>query len=133
MFFADIFVRRVQFSYEWIEPIVRFVSIKLLKRNRNEEIEGSIDRLRNQKAAIKQQIDERRAATRFEPQTLETTEQQAAERDLNTVLADASKRESAATPKNPVTQEMAPGETAEEDYTSRWLKAKKQAWKDQSN
>ena len=133
VFFADIFVRRVQFSYEWIEPIVRFVSIKLLKRNRNEEIEGSIDRLRNQKAAIKQQIDERRAATRFEPQTLETTEQQVPERDLNTVLADASKQESAATPKNPVTQEMAPGETAEEDYTSRLLKAKKQAWKDQSN
>ena len=67
LFFADVFVRRVQIGFDWLPPLLGRVRDRILRREAKAAPAETIERLRSRKAAISQQIEERRAAARFEP------------------------------------------------------------------
>ncbi len=126
LFFADVFVRRVTVGADWVLPAVAWLKSKFMGAADSPEVQERMQRLRSKKAAIAEEIDDRRAATRFEPSVDETTE--AAPPDLDEVIADASAgpRDAASQPSRDST--MAPEGPDEESYTARLLKAKKKAW-----
>jgi hypothetical protein len=67
VFFADVFVRRVQLDLRWLEPFwTRFAEI-VLRRERHEAAPETMARLRSRKAEVDRSIDSQRAASRFEP------------------------------------------------------------------
>jgi hypothetical protein len=84
-----------------------------------------MERLRNLKATVGNQLDERRAAARFEPQV----DADVAGRDVNEVLGEAA----AGGPAQPPSQARPTGplpQTEQESYTERLLAAKKKMRKD---
>lgn len=123
LFFCDVFVRRVSISWEWARPAVNWVRERVLNRDKLEAPDERMERLRRRKAAISTNIDERRAATRFEPEP-------DAQADLDRVVEEVSGGQPSAPP-----PQTAPGPSApsaeEESYTSRLMKAKQQAFKKQ--
>ena len=120
-FFADVFVRRVQINLQWLVPIwTRFLDI-VLRRERHEAAPEMMSRLRSRKAEVDQSIENRRAATRFEPDAATSV-------DVNAIEAAEAKPTTSAPP---TVQPTKPADESEgEDYTSRLLKAKKQVWQD---
>jgi uncharacterized membrane protein/Mg-chelatase subunit ChlD len=128
LFFADIFVRRVTVNFDWVAPAVDWVRSKFVGAPDDQEVEVVLDRLRSSKAAVADQIDDRRAATRFKPVPDDLME--SGGRSLDEVLEDTSPSEGSSSAKKRPSAEMAPDAVDEESYTSRLLKAKKQAWKD---
>lgn len=129
MFFWDIFVRRVSLSFAWLVPVGAWIKVYVLRRNPAPLVDQRLERLRSQKAAIGQQLDQRRAATRFEPQPDAVDSAP----PLGEVIDDVAGQRSTATPpaRPPRSSTMAPGEVEEESYTARLLKAKKRALDDQ--
>jgi len=125
VFFGDVFIRRVTVHFYWIVPAVGWTVDRLLRRQREEVEDERLERLRSRKAAIADQIDERRASARFEPQV----DAEAPSRELDDVLEEAA---GATPPKVPTpTTDQASLEAEEEhSYTSRLLEAKKKAWKE---
>lgn len=124
LFFADVLVRRVAISYEQIEPAFTFVRTRILRRPQTDQADTRLERLRSRKQEVRGDIDERRAAARFDPQP--DAPQQ---RSLDEALRDAGGAGSA-TPAPPPrsSQSMAPGEAPPENsYTARLLDAKKRA------
>ena len=91
----------------------------------SQSLASELERLRSRKAAVSSQIDERRAATRFEPVA---EEQAGSQRDLGEVLADATAGGSSA-PQRPAQTPTVAGTTAQDEttYTERLLAAKKKA------
>src|SRR5262249_21262710 len=67
LFFADVFLRRVQVSFAWVPPLANRALDKILRRESKPAPVEMIERLRSRKAAISQQIEAHRAAARFEP------------------------------------------------------------------
>jgi hypothetical protein len=122
LFLADVFVRRVQVSLEWLDPLVAWVNSTILRRRQPAVVAATMSRLRNRKAEVDQSLDSRRAAARFEasPETSDTS---------TTKGVAPTKPLPAKTPQPPA-QLPATEEAAEDSYTSRLLKAKKQVWKD---
>lgn len=123
LFFADVFVRRVQVGFDWLQPVWAWFAEKVLGQTREVAQPATMSRLQSRKAEVQQQIETRRAATRFEaPEEPVATD-------------DASPLESfdqpAAGPKPTSKPPIVGGEEPEEEsYTSRLLKAKKDVWKD---
>ena len=106
LFFADVLARRVSVGVEWW-PWTRQRLRAFLQRRQEPAVEERLERLRSRKAEVDSEIDERRAATRFEP------------------IAE----EAAAAPgRPPAAITPAPPET--ESYTERLLQAKQRAWKE---
>jgi hypothetical protein len=120
-FFGDVFVRRVQISFEWLGPIWTRALDIILRRERHEAAPETISRLRSRKAEVDQSIESRKAATRFEPDAAIAV-------DPNALEAAEAKPTTAPPPTAEPTKPVAAME--EEDYTSRLLKAKKKVWKD---
>jgi broad specificity phosphatase PhoE len=82
-------------------------------------------RLRNRKAAVSSQLDERRAAARFEPVVEESA---GPARDADQILSEASAGPSTAAPPPTSAKSTSQGpKTEEETYTERLLAAKKKA------
>lgn len=127
IFFADVFVRRVSVSLDWIGPAIVWLRVKVFGQEQPEQHEERLDRLRSRKAAIAGEIDERRAAARFEP-TL--PEEGAPVVTLDDVLQDVARGMAPGEPAKRPASQLSPGEAEEESYTSRLLKAKQKAWKD---
>jgi hypothetical protein len=128
LFFADVFVRRVTLSLEWIGHLWAWIRLKVLGRQEGEEREERLERLRTSKAQIAEQIDERRAATRFEPQV----DAAQGEVDPEEVLRQAAGNmpmNPPAAPSSPASGQIAPDAPEAESYTTRLLKAKQQAKK----
>jgi uncharacterized membrane protein len=124
VFFADIFIRRVTVHFYWVVPAVVWAYNRLLRRPQEEARDEVMERLRSRKAAVASQLDERRAAARFEPQP----EQEAApQRELSEVLADAAAGGGAAPPRPVQPPASAAPQSEEETYTERLLAAKKRA------
>ena len=123
VFFADVFVRRVTFDYEWIRPGVEFVRRSMGWEREETPSDDRLARLRSRKAEVGQQMDERRAAARFEPDMA-----QQADSDLDAAMGRAP--DAPPTPR-PTAQPSVTPEQEQEGYTSRLLKAKKKAWKDE--
>ncbi len=123
LFFADVFVRRVQLSFLWLVPVwERFAQI-VLRRELAGATPETMNRLRSRKAEVTQSIESRRAATRFEPDA-------AAAVDPNAIQAAEARPTAPGSQPPVIPKTAAPAEEAPDDYTSRLLKAKKQVWKD---
>nr|MCU0982387.1 glutamine amidotransferase [Pirellulaceae bacterium] len=124
VFWGDVFIRRVTVHFYWVVPAARWLIARLMRRQAEATADVVIERLRSQKAAIGQQIDERRAAARFEPQMDE-----AAGGPLpDDVLRDAAVP-TPQTPPRPREETTVSGEQ-DSSYTARLLEAKKKAWKE---
>ncbi len=132
LFFADVFVRRVHVSFEWLPPLLGRVRDRILRREPEPVQVEVIERLRSRKAAVAAQIEERRAGARFEPPP------DAPAPDIGTLSQggegqrekDSGGRGGSASPGVPPQSEA---EKAADDYTSRLLKAKKKVWEDRGD
>jgi hypothetical protein len=83
--------------------------------------------LRNRKAAVASQLDERRAAARFEP----TPDDEAQPRELRDVLEQSAAGPSE--PQRPAAPPTAESPAEQDTYTERLLAAKKRAQKDRGS
>jgi uncharacterized membrane protein/Mg-chelatase subunit ChlD len=124
IFFGDVFVRRVQLDFQWLAPIwARFAEV-VLGRERQAAAPETMSRLRSRKAEIDRSIESRRAAARFEPDAGLPV-------DPNAIQAAEAKPTAAGPSVVPMPKPAAEPE-AEDSYTSRLLKAKKQVWQDRT-
>jgi hypothetical protein len=122
VFFCDIAARRVMIGFEWLAPLLAAVRNGLLGRSRDEVKDERLERLRSRKAEVGTQINERRAATRFEPQP----DEQPPDQPLDATMLPPEQRD-----RQRPTDQPSPGpQLEEESYTERLLKAKQQVWKD---
>jgi hypothetical protein len=125
VFLIDVFIRRVTVHFYWVMPALAFAYARVRGRQQEDVPDERLARLRNRKAAISSQIDERRAAARFEPIADEGVSQP---RDYEQVISDASAGGAASAPPRPSSQPQAQTPQTEQDtYTERLLAAKKKA------
>lgn len=66
LFFADVFVRRVQFGFEWAQPAVEWVRAKILRREVRTKQQETMSRLQSRKRELRQASERAAAETRFE-------------------------------------------------------------------
>jgi hypothetical protein len=110
----------VAVNLAWMGPLAARVKNRLLGRETAASPTPTIERLRSRKAAVTQELEQRRAAVRFEP-TVE------ARPDVD-VLGEEAGAGPAPLPKSgPAKGGLAP-EQEHESYTERLLKAKKKVW-----
>ncbi len=125
VFLADVFVRRVTITADWLLPAYRWLQSRFRGRSVDQQVEQRLERLRSRKDELAQSIEQRRAATRFEPQTEAGATTQ--ERDLDSVLRDAT----TASPAPPPAPQVPPASTVDQsesdNYTARLLEAKRRA------
>jgi uncharacterized iron-regulated membrane protein len=124
IFFLDVFFRRVTVGLEWTAAIWKKLRERFGSAAPSEEAAVRMDRLRSRKESIAQSIDERRAATRFEPQAPTEGDGRSAEeirRALDEASASAARPETRRAPQANVSPDD------EKTYTSRLLDAKKRA------
>jgi uncharacterized membrane protein/Mg-chelatase subunit ChlD len=126
IFLADVFVRRVQVNFLWVQPALVWTWQTLLRRDAAQQPDERMDRLRNLKATVSNQLDERRAAARFEPQMEASPDA----RDPNEVLREASAAGDSTQPPPPTRPTGPLPQTEQESYTERLLAAKKKIRKD---
>jgi hypothetical protein len=122
LFFCDVFVRRVNVNVAWIGPLVAKGYNRLRGRATAPLQTEYMDRLRSRKAQVSSQIEERRAATRFEPQVDPEVSLEQIQADVSAPLSE-TRAPTLARPEMSTPKE-------DEDYTSRLLKAKKKVWQD---
>ncbi len=129
LFFFDVMIRRVAISFEWVRTLRDWLAVKLLRRPATEAPNEAMQRLRMKKEAISQQIDERRAATRFEPTVgpQADADQKSTAEILEAASGGAPPPETKRT--GPVTSGTGPAKE-EDTYTERLLAAKRKAQKD---
>ena len=122
LFFADVFVRRVQIHFNWIPDTWNWVAARVLGRSGPIEAEATIERLRSKKAEVDRELAGRQHAVRFTP----SGEQGVADKTLEDFAAPSSSR-----PNKPAAAPTEdPAVDDQESYTSRLLKAKRQVWQD---
>jgi hypothetical protein len=126
VFFADVFIRRVTVDFYWIGPALTWLWDRVLRREWVEVADERLERLRSRKAEIAGQLDERRAAARFEPQVAAG----APAKELAEVLEEAAGPAPTAPPRPKPEETKLTTEPADQSYTARLLEAKKKAWKD---
>jgi hypothetical protein len=119
LFFADIFLRRVQVGFGWAGVLLGRLRHWITRYEPPTEQVETIQRLQSRKAEVAGQIEQRRAATRFEPPP------ETATRAPTTTDAGGPKP---ATPAAPSLGAESPAEA--ESYTERLLRAKKKVWEE---
>ncbi len=119
LFLFDVFNRRVIVSFAWLPATFRRIGQYLTRRQQAIEEPRSLERLQTRKAEIDQQLEDRRAAARFEPET-----EGASELSGEAVAVATEPR----TLKSTHGQGLAP-QVEEEGYTARLLKAKQRTIK----
>jgi uncharacterized membrane protein len=120
LFFADVFVRRVQVNWQWLTPLWGRVLDKVLRRQPVVKTPETMSRLRSRKQEIGQQIESRRSAARYEgPHVAEAPP----------VASLPTTKETPAPSQTPPPETESP---PQESYTERLLKAKKQVWQDRN-
>lgn len=122
LFLADVFVRRVQISLQWLNPLWTRVKGVLLRRQAPAAVPATMSRLRSRKAEVDRALDSRRAAARFDEAPASAAPPTTTEASKPT-QAPAGSRQAPAEP-------PAAEEPEQDSYTSRLLKAKKQVWED---
>ena len=120
LLFADVFWRRVHVNFNWVPPLALRARDWVLRRTPKPAAPEFMQRLRSRKEEVSGQLDQLRAAARFEPTT------------LTPPSADVLKEAAAPTP---LSEKPAPSLADEakpqaESYTERLLKAKKKVWQD---
>jgi hypothetical protein len=122
LFFCDVFVRRVTVNLDWVPPLAARVRNRLLGRDGEPEKVEYMDRLRSRKAEVTGELEQKRAAARFEP---------AADAPVDTSVIQAEMASTSTAPKPPEPEKKGLAAEQEADtYTSRLLKAKKKVWED---
>jgi len=124
VFLTDIFIRRVTVHFYWVLPALTQAFHRLRGIQQAEVADERLARLRNRKAAVSNQLDERRAAARFEPVMDESGGET---RHAEQIIADAAGGSSQTSPPPTSPQKSHSPQTEEETYTERLLKAKKRA------
>lgn len=124
VFLTDIFIRRVTVHFYWVMPVLTQAFNRLRGIQQAEVADERLARLRNRKAAVSNQLDERRAAARFEPVMDESSGET---RNAEQIIADATGGSSQTPPPPTSPQKSQSPQTEEETYTERLLKAKKRA------
>jgi uncharacterized membrane protein len=125
IFLIDVFIRRVTVHFYWVMPALAYAYNRVRGRELQATPDERLARLRSRKAAISSQIDERRAAARFEPVVDEAV---GSPRDYEQVIADASAGSAGAEAPRPISQPQSQTPHVEQDtYTERLLAAKKKA------
>ena len=119
VFLADVFCRRVQVGFGWVGPLTVQAWNFVLRREPAPAKVEYIERLRSRKAAVSGQIEQVRAAARFEP---------APDRPSAAGPSLLDEAESAPTAARPPKLEQQATEA--ESYTERLLKAKRRARED---
>ena len=121
LFLADIFVRRVAVNFDWVVPLAKRMRTAVTGGEVDDSPDERMSRLRSRKAEVNEELDERKAAARFEPTPDEDVDM--------SVLDQQSQLQAQAMEKKQ--QQSLQAEEEEDTYTSRLLKAKEQARKDQ--
>ncbi len=119
LFFAEVFLRRVQVGFGWLRAVGRWISATIFRRPQEAPVEQNLERLRRRKRDVSEGIDQRRAAARFEPEP--DVEPSA---DPVEMLPGAGPQ-----PPRPTGPAATTPDAASEDeaYTSRLLEAKRKA------
>jgi hypothetical protein len=121
VFLCDVFLRRVAVSFAPLGMLVARLGNLLRRETVDATPEQSLQRLRGQKEAIARQLDDRRAAVRFEATPPEGSVATLEMEPTQTI---------AATPQSaPPQSSLAPGAVDADSYTERLLKAKRGARK----
>ncbi|MEN1681328.1 MAG: VWA domain-containing protein [Planctomycetota bacterium] len=122
VFFADVFVRRVQFGFEWVAPAWAWVATNVLGRKQAEQPTETMARLRSKKAEVQERTTGRESVRYEAQETADTSESPL----FDQPTAGTTR------PKPPTSGGMAESKDKgrEESYTERLLKAKKQAKRD---
>lgn len=120
LFFGDVFVRRVAVDFEWVAPTVAKLKHRIIGNRDDRAPEEELARLRNRKAEVVSELEDRRAAARFEVDP---------EAEVDTSVLETSTGASAAAEKPKREQEKLATEE-EESFTSRLMKAKQEAIKE---
>lgn len=124
-FFFDIFMRRVAMGLAWISKAVSFLGNKFGKGDGAADQDERLDRLRSRKAEVIRTIDDRRASTRFEPDT----DDKSASVEVDNLLESEAGAPRPTTPPSSESSPLAPEQQEEEkSYTSRLFEAKKKAF-----
>jgi hypothetical protein len=100
----------------------RFAEV-VLGREPHEAAPETMNRLRSRKAEVDRSLENRRVATRFEPDVAVAIDPNVME------AAEAKPTAAGATPVAPI---KTVAEPEQDDYTSRLLKAKKKVWGDRA-
>lgn len=119
IFLADVFVRRVALTTDWILPAVQWAVTRLRSGEQGEAVEERLERLRHKKAELAQSIDQRRAAARFEPEMGQS-------QDLDEVFAQTSGAPPVVRPPSELPQTTT-DQSDSDSYTARLLEAKRRA------
>jgi uncharacterized membrane protein len=130
LFFADVFVRRVQIGFEWLPPLLVKARDYALRREPQAAPEVTIERLRSRKAAISQEIEQRRAEARFEPQPDAPVADSLTPDGTDAATGGSRAADTSRGPGQTGVGLQAEQPKDDEDYTSRLLKAKKKMWED---
>ncbi|MBN2291740.1 MAG: hypothetical protein JXM70_04905, partial [Pirellulales bacterium] len=127
IFFADVFTRRVQVSFEWVPPLAAKVRDRVLGRAVEEAQPEYMERLQSRKAEVAERIEQVRSDTRFELPA-ESDEAPADIGSVEELAGDAATKPKKAKPSKPSI--AADKKAEEESYTERLLKAKKKVWEE---
>ena len=120
-FFADVLVRRVAISFEWLGKFWRYLKSFVVAAE-SEVAAPSLSRLQSRKQEIEKEIEQRRAATRFEPDADSEQRSASGKQQLENVLASEIEKTPAAPPK---IQRDTLDSDDETSFTSRLLDAKR--------
>lgn len=129
VFVADVFIRRVQVNLAWVAPLLAGVKSRLFGGEATEPEAETMARLRSKKAEVRESTTAA-GETRFETAEASPPTADASPLDqLKQTPTTATKK-----PKAPSGQSLDSKETKQEaGYTSRLLKAKRDALKDQDS
>ncbi|MHB8952507.1 MAG: VWA domain-containing protein [Pirellulaceae bacterium] len=126
VFLADVFVRRVRITVEWVLPALQWLRSKIQGRRIVAEVEQRLVRLRSRKQEVADSIDQRRAATRFAPEAEDTSLPTVTGMEEAPLENPRSTSDSDAAPPPPAKPAI-PDASAPGEYTSRLLEAKRRA------
>jgi len=119
---GDVFVRRVHVHFGWVPPLVARLRNFVLRRQPPPVQPQYIQRLKSRKAEVSGQLDQLRAATRFE-----APPEAKGGADVAAALDEAvAKKPPPAQPPERTPQPK----PEQESYTERLLKAKKKVWEE---
>jgi uncharacterized membrane protein len=117
VFLADVFVRRVAVNFAWVPALAVRVR-RLLYRETAAATSEAIARLRTRKEEVASQLDRIRAAARFAPDV---------DHEVDTAVLEIDQAAHSSIRQPESESQLAPDEREEDTYTSRLMKAKRDA------
>ena len=126
VFFVDVLVRRVAITFQWVNTLWSKAKSAF---GRKEEVATTsrISRLQSRKAEIDKKFEERRASTRFEPDSGTLDESASGQQQLDSILEGERRQEKQAPPAARTDANIENEDSS--TYTSRLLDAKRRAQK----